>query len=447
MLAFAELGDHRAKFVGFITKNFGLPMALRASLSVITLAYLFAAGAAAQTSPALPAPAPQGPQNIFYGAVPPDSAQGPVIVFVHGLKGIAADWWLNAFDGSTNPMYSVAYAAGYRTAFVCLDPNCERNATNTWLQNAQMLQSQIATIAKYYGINNSGVLGGNYNTSRSRLYIVAHSMGGLTAEAALLNSTLTGLEPTVAPLVRAVFTLSTPNEGTPLADWAFGPGVALSVLFGMHTPAVKSMEVATVMAFRATADPILLQSGIQFYTFGGNTFIAPKDPAIEATGLILLSLASGPNDGFVPLSSVALPDSYSMNLGQTNTNHFGMIEGNKSFSVINPLIQNLEREIPGFSRIATGGFGDPNNSFPWSMKWFKGKLYVGTGRLVGCVTALASEVQQGTKLYGSTNCPTDPFPCLWLLRSGSTRRPRKPGRWCTSRQRTSLSLMLTAMRS
>ena len=410
MTDFTKVRECQGECVGFRTKNYPWLFQFGRKLKALTLTWcLMAAVAAAQNSPPNPAPAPGGPQNIFYGAVPPDSAQGPVIVFVHGLKGIAADWWLNAVDGTTNPMYAMAYAAGYRTAFVCLDPNCQRNATETWLQNTTILQQQLVAIAKYYGINNSGVVGPNYDIARNQLYIVAHSMGGLTAEAALLNTTLTALEPTVAPLVKAVFTLSTPNHGTPLADWAFGPGAALATLFGMHTPAVQSMEVGVVTAFRTTADPILAPSGIQFYTFAGNTFIAPQDPVIEATGLILHSLAPGSNDGLVPLSSVPLPDGYSFDLGQTKTNHFGMIEGNESFPVINPVIENLQREIPGFSRIATAGFGDENNNYPWSMKWFNGKLYVGTGRLVGCVTALASDVQRGTKLYGSTNCSSDPY--------------------------------------
>jgi hypothetical protein len=37
------------------------------------------------------------------------------------------------------------------------------------------------------------------------------------------------------------------------------------------------------------------------------------------------------------------------------------------------------------SVIAQNGFGDHNNSYAWSMGWFKGKLYVGTGRDVLCV--------------------------------------------------------------
>jgi hypothetical protein len=35
---------------------------------------------------------------------------------------------------------------------------------------------------------------------------------------------------------------------------------------------------------------------------------------------------------------------------------------------------------PGVNIIAQNGFGDHNNSWAWSMDWFKGKLYVGTGR-------------------------------------------------------------------
>ncbi len=35
---------------------------------------------------------------------------------------------------------------------------------------------------------------------------------------------------------------------------------------------------------------------------------------------------------------------------------------------------------PGVDIIAQNGFGDRNNSYAWSMDWFKGKLYVGTGR-------------------------------------------------------------------
>ena len=39
----------------------------------------------------------------------------------------------------------------------------------------------------------------------------------------------------------------------------------------------------------------------------------------------------------------------------------------------------------GSKKIADRGFGDPRNSFAWSMAWFKGRLYVGTARSQVCV--------------------------------------------------------------
>src|SRR5579871_4325762 len=40
----------------------------------------------------------------------------------------------------------------------------------------------------------------------------------------------------------------------------------------------------------------------------------------------------------------------------------------------------LATGTPGVSILAQNGFGDRNNSWSWSMAWFHGKLYVGTGR-------------------------------------------------------------------
>jgi hypothetical protein len=40
---------------------------------------------------------------------------------------------------------------------------------------------------------------------------------------------------------------------------------------------------------------------------------------------------------------------------------------------------------PGIDVIAEGGFGDRQNTYAWAMDWFKGKLYVGTGRNNWCV--------------------------------------------------------------
>lgn len=39
-----------------------------------------------------------------------------------------------------------------------------------------------------------------------------------------------------------------------------------------------------------------------------------------------------------------------------------------------------------FRRIGEQGFGDPANSYPWGMAWFKGKLYIGTNHNFLCLT-------------------------------------------------------------
>src|SRR5205814_5728646 len=68
-----------------------------------------------------------------------------------------------------------------------------------------------------------------------------------------------------------------------------------------------------------------------------------------------------------------------------------------------------ETQQPGSSMISTGGFGDVHNTWAWSMQWFKGKLYVGTGREVACVTTATAMLQTGLPLYPppSGNCPAD----------------------------------------
>lgn len=68
---------------------------------------------------------------------------------------------------------------------------------------------------------------------------------------------------------------------------------------------------------------------------------------------------------------------------------------------------------PGRSVIAQNGFGEHENSYAWSMGWFKGKLYVGTGRDVLCVE------DQTTQFFVP-------------LRSTSTRSTRRST--CTARR-------------
>jgi hypothetical protein len=43
-----------------------------------------------------------------------------------------------------------------------------------------------------------------------------------------------------------------------------------------------------------------------------------------------------------------------------------------------PPVAGYDRD--DFVKVAEGGFGDPMNNYPWSMAYFNGDLYVGTGR-------------------------------------------------------------------
>ena len=49
------------------------------------------------------------------------------------------------------------------------------------------------------------------------------------------------------------------------------------------------------------------------------------------------------------------------------------------------------------------GFGSSHNDFPWSMQWWNGFLYVGTGRDIGCVTAATVDRATGSELFEPIN--------------------------------------------
>jgi hypothetical protein len=65
--------------------------------------------------------------------------------------------------------------------------------------------------------------------------------------------------------------------------------------------------------------------------------------------------------------------------------------------------------------LAQHGFGDRQNSYAWSMAWFKGKLYVGTGRNVLCVEGATSQFYfKFTNLYQTNpaldvHCPPNQY--------------------------------------
>src|SRR6202167_5138748 len=163
--------------------------------------------------------------NLFYGAIPPNGPEGPVVVFIHGLGGTYKDW----LDVTGNDMYDYAYRAGFRTPFISL--NLDNTTNNASIQtNSAMLQTLFPKILSHFGV--------------SKVYFVCHSKGGLDLESAISNPQWIGM-------ANLVITLGTPNQGDALADWIYEPAnEALGQQLGLLTPAVQSMGVAAVQALR-----------------------------------------------------------------------------------------------------------------------------------------------------------------------------------------------------
>ena len=335
--------------------------------------------------------------NIFYGDVlvepglPADTHEnGPVILFVHGLAGNAYFWW------RYNRMYDAAYNVGARTAFVSLNEDNSANRASI-ADNAEVLKVAIPHIADHFGVDS--------------LYVVGHSKGGVDIQGAMVD-------PVVSSRIKGVFTISTPNQGTALADWLANQP-ALAAALNLDNPAVRDLETEKMAAFRSRMDPILRATGVPFYTIAGNTF--EGHPITEVTGPLLRLLAPCinvvcANDGLVTVADTKLPQDYSSNLGTVRYPHFYTDSGAVSFPKIWSRILGLEIKYDEFERITAGdktdGFGlDPHSSWIWSAHWFNGKLYVGTGREVDCVSTLISDKNINTNLYPLRvlvdQCPTE----------------------------------------
>ncbi|HUQ69547.1 MAG TPA: hypothetical protein VM165_08495, partial [Planctomycetaceae bacterium] len=349
----------------------------------------------------LPIPDANQP-NVFYGDVKAGSENGPVLVFVHGVGATAASWWT-----TPNDAYLRAFNAGYRTAFVSLSKDNTPNIADPTV-NAPVFAAAIPSIVTHY------------NTPY--VYVIAHSKGGIDVQAAMLS-------PTIAFYIKAVFMIATPNQGTELANWAAGPGRPQATALGLYNPAVLSMQTTVVATqIRPLLDPASTVAGVPFFTIAGTSATTPPNPLTVQTGPVLSALTGGqPNDGIVTVPRTKLPATYASDLGTIPANHFAIAIGSFSFPRIDAQIKLMEGTAP-FDRIATNGFAldgngnpiddpanqasDRQNSFPWSTQWFKGRLYVGTGRAFMCVTNATADVAVGSHTYPppypDIECTPDP---------------------------------------
>ena len=277
------------------------------------------APAYAQALPPDPQPLPPTgncvQDNVFFGAIPPGGETAPVLVFVHGLSGLAEDWWKDNTTAGPNDMYAYAYNAGYRTAFVNLNlqpdtvpPQCavKRRPANDMMGNGKILSQQLAYITDHYGVD--------------QVDVIAHSKGGIDTQAAIVYWG-------AAPRVRRVITLATPHQGALLADLVCTPPLPLDC-----DQAMQSVRPASMTLFRFLTDAATVDDAIAYYSGAGDFWDTPGT-IYELTGRILQNHPDGgDNDGAVTVASTALADASPLFLRPWN--HAEIMQGHNAFAYI-----------------------------------------------------------------------------------------------------------------
>ncbi|MEZ4767684.1 MAG: hypothetical protein R2844_04585 [Caldilineales bacterium] len=310
-------------------------MIVRILLALAVLAGVVGAPAPAraeqfrQTLPPDPQPLPRTGDcvvdNIFYGTVPPGGDDAPVLVFVHGLSGLALDWWTDQTYAGLNEMYARAYNAGYRTAFVNLNvddntpPSCavERRPANDNYVNGAVLAQQLDAITEHYAV--------------TKVDIIAHSKGGIDAQTAIVWSG-------AYDKVRSLFTMGTPHQGSILVDQLWSPeGTWLAGLLGQLDDATYSMQTPVMQQFRSVTDPMTNDDGVDYYTGAGNYWDVRGLPILRLTGNWLQNHPDGgDNDAVVTVNSTDLPGASSLFLEPWT--HIELYMGQNSFERIKPYL-------------------------------------------------------------------------------------------------------------
>jgi len=246
---------------------------------------------------------------IFYGQIPPGGgADKPVLLFVHGLTGIAQDWWSDTAYSGVNDMYLYAYNAGYRTAFVTLQPGGGRGPDANYYLNGPILADQIKAVLQYYQVGT--------------LDIITHSKGGIDAQDALwLNNSFS--------VVDTLIMLSAPNNGSALATIECTPPT------GGTLSAICSVDPDYMLLFRKKVDGSIRTSPVSMWVAGG-TDHGPPGSILYLSGSYLEQFGS--NDGFVNEGS-AVTLTRSQYLFVHSVNHDSIRVGHVSFPYIQQILQ------------------------------------------------------------------------------------------------------------
>jgi hypothetical protein len=157
------------------------------------LLWIFCAQAQTVTTSVIDPPAqlscgevPARLNNVVLGAVPPNSADNPVVVYVHGWFDNGYAWFM-----AKNKWYENTYNAGYKSAFLF------HSYSDEFEKNGKVIAEMIRKTCRHF------------NTSK--VIAVCHSKGGFDMDYALYNENLWDT-------VQGVITLSTPYWGAPMAD-------------------------------------------------------------------------------------------------------------------------------------------------------------------------------------------------------------------------------------
>ncbi|MBL6448427.1 T9SS type A sorting domain-containing protein [Fulvivirga sp. 29W222] len=295
--------------------------------------------------------------TIYYGQVPQNSVNKPIMVFVHGYASNASVW----FKGEDN-MYWDVYRDGYRSAFVSLTPN-----HHMWT-NGNMLANMLDQIIAHFGDDN--------------IVLVGWSKGSVDIDAALVHS---GAHSKVSQ----VFTLSAPHYGTGIAELANSILLSLvNIIFMQNNDATVCLKRGYMNYFRSLTD-IHPNNTVHYTTIGAwgngplNRLIIPQEYLYLAGG----SKDSGGNDGVVPYYSSRRPGGTELFSGQrkeylldfipyytgpdeTNLDHYEITRGSKAwphikanlnnayqYNTLTPISYNPNATVTSNMQIVTGNAG------------------------------------------------------------------------------------------
>jgi pimeloyl-ACP methyl ester carboxylesterase len=139
--------------------------------------------------------APAKLNQIVYGATPPNSADKPVVVFIHGWFDNGYSWFY-----AKNEWYQKLYNQNIRTAYLF------QSHSGSFQENGKVVANMIRKICAKYNTN--------------KVVAVCHSKGGFDIEWAMYNY---GIHDSVSNVI----TLNTPYYGAPIVDLIANPFVRL----------------------------------------------------------------------------------------------------------------------------------------------------------------------------------------------------------------------------